>query len=227
MHCHQPTKDYVARRTAEGKTKAEILRCLKRYIACEAYPLLAAQCGIRIQPRRTAPVKSNQVHLRSSQGSMNCIPHDLRLADAAGWLETEGALLDGLVSDTSISDWQAVVDLVRSVGWWYDYEQDGCSCRLPSRAQDIFALRNERATVLHVRPVPDVLVNFYFLVPDSIDFDLDPKELQSQMRLDVLCQFIRSLGRNLRKPVLPGLEGCLPDRPSTAYDPGSGCIQLA
>jgi transposase len=42
MHCHQPTKDYVARRTAEGKTKAEILRCLKRYVAREAYPLLAA-----------------------------------------------------------------------------------------------------------------------------------------------------------------------------------------
>ena len=27
MHCHQPTKDYVARRTAEGKTKTEIPRC--------------------------------------------------------------------------------------------------------------------------------------------------------------------------------------------------------
>ena len=42
MHCHQPTKDYVARRTAEGKTKTEILRCLKRYIAREAYPHLTA-----------------------------------------------------------------------------------------------------------------------------------------------------------------------------------------
>jgi transposase len=42
MHCHQPTKDYVARRTAQGKTKTEILRCLKRYIAREVFPLLAA-----------------------------------------------------------------------------------------------------------------------------------------------------------------------------------------
>ncbi|HEX9031266.1 MAG TPA: IS110 family transposase [Streptosporangiaceae bacterium] len=42
MHCHQPTKDYVARRTAEGKTKTEILRCLKRYIARETYPLLTS-----------------------------------------------------------------------------------------------------------------------------------------------------------------------------------------
>lgn len=40
MYCHQPTKDYVTRRTSEGKTKTEILRCLKRYIARETYPLL-------------------------------------------------------------------------------------------------------------------------------------------------------------------------------------------
>ncbi len=56
MHCHQPTKDYVARRTAEGKTKTEILRCLKRYIAREAYPLLAGHlsveaCLVTMSPR--------------------------------------------------------------------------------------------------------------------------------------------------------------------------------
>jgi len=40
MHCHQPTKDYVVRRTTEGRTKAEIMRCLKRYIAREVYRCL-------------------------------------------------------------------------------------------------------------------------------------------------------------------------------------------
>ena len=40
MHCHQATKDYVARRTAEGRTKKEILRCLKRYIAREIFSCL-------------------------------------------------------------------------------------------------------------------------------------------------------------------------------------------
>jgi transposase len=40
MRCHQPTRDYVARRTAEGKTTREIMRCLKRYIARETYPYL-------------------------------------------------------------------------------------------------------------------------------------------------------------------------------------------
>lgn len=37
MGSHQPTKDYVARRTTEGKTKTEIMRCLKRYIAREVF----------------------------------------------------------------------------------------------------------------------------------------------------------------------------------------------
>src|SRR5438270_10712995 len=34
------TREYVARRSAEGKSKLEIMRCLKRYIAREVYRTL-------------------------------------------------------------------------------------------------------------------------------------------------------------------------------------------
>jgi transposase len=34
------TQEYVARRTAEGKSKREIIRCLKRYVARELYRVL-------------------------------------------------------------------------------------------------------------------------------------------------------------------------------------------
>ena len=37
---HQPTKDYMARRTKEGMSKKEIIRCLKRYVAREVYRAL-------------------------------------------------------------------------------------------------------------------------------------------------------------------------------------------
>lgn len=40
LRFHQPTIDYVTRRTAEGKTKAEIIRCLKRYVAREIWAYL-------------------------------------------------------------------------------------------------------------------------------------------------------------------------------------------
>ena len=42
MRFHQPTMDYVTRRTAEGKTKREIMRCLKRLLARDIYQTLVA-----------------------------------------------------------------------------------------------------------------------------------------------------------------------------------------
>jgi transposase len=50
---HDPrTKAYLARRTAEGKTKKEIIRCLKRYIAREIYKAL---CRPQQPSRAPAP----------------------------------------------------------------------------------------------------------------------------------------------------------------------------
>jgi transposase len=46
MVCDQRTRDYIARRTTEGHTKKEAIRCLKRYIAREVYQQL---------PRSTSP----------------------------------------------------------------------------------------------------------------------------------------------------------------------------
>ncbi|MDI5968794.1 IS110 family transposase [Streptomyces sp. SL13] len=40
MRFHQPTTNYIARRTTEGKTKREIIRCLKRYVIHEVNHLL-------------------------------------------------------------------------------------------------------------------------------------------------------------------------------------------
>ena len=44
---HGPTQAYLARRTAEGLSKPEIVRCLKRYLARELYPLLARNPALR------------------------------------------------------------------------------------------------------------------------------------------------------------------------------------
>ncbi len=42
MSSHPPTHAYVERRTKEGLSKKEIMRCLKRYVAREVYPHLRA-----------------------------------------------------------------------------------------------------------------------------------------------------------------------------------------
>lgn len=45
MRFHQPTIEYVARSTAEGKSKRDIIRCLKRYVIRGLYHL------VKVNPR--------------------------------------------------------------------------------------------------------------------------------------------------------------------------------
>jgi transposase len=40
LRWHQPTKDYLARRLTEAKSKKEIIRCLKPYMAREVFAML-------------------------------------------------------------------------------------------------------------------------------------------------------------------------------------------
>lgn len=46
LRFHQPTIDYVARRTAEDKTKREIMRCLNDFSSVKIYQIIVA-------PRKT------------------------------------------------------------------------------------------------------------------------------------------------------------------------------
>ena len=41
LHYHEPTKEYMCRRTGEGLTKPEVIRCLKRYVARQVYSILS------------------------------------------------------------------------------------------------------------------------------------------------------------------------------------------
>jgi transposase len=40
LRWHQPTRDYLARRTTQGLSKKEIIRCLKRYVVREVFAAL-------------------------------------------------------------------------------------------------------------------------------------------------------------------------------------------
>ena len=50
LRWHQPTRDYLARRTSQGLSKREIIRCLigglKRYVAREVFAALQAPTAL-------------------------------------------------------------------------------------------------------------------------------------------------------------------------------------
>ena len=45
LRYHEPTKEYMSRRVTEGMTKSEVIRCLKRYVARQIYPILREMGG--------------------------------------------------------------------------------------------------------------------------------------------------------------------------------------
>ena len=63
MRRDRRTQEYVARRTQEGKSKREIIRCLKRYVAREVYRVLIS-CGSLISP--TGPKEEAQIAARNN-----------------------------------------------------------------------------------------------------------------------------------------------------------------
>ena len=42
LRYHEPTKEYMSRRTGEGMTKPEVIRCLKRYVVRRVYSILSS-----------------------------------------------------------------------------------------------------------------------------------------------------------------------------------------
>jgi transposase len=61
MRHHPPTPAYVARRTAQGLTRKDIMRCLKRFVAREVYQALT-------NPPHDLPTGPQLRHLRTERG---------------------------------------------------------------------------------------------------------------------------------------------------------------
>jgi hypothetical protein len=143
---------------------------------------------------------------------------DLLWDEIKSWFDPEdnGALPNVHVPGTTVEDWQAVVDLIRSKGWAYEYSVDGRVSRIPDRAGDML-LRDKAGVALKVWPTTGVLAIFRPHCLEQIDFDVDLRELQGQDRLDVLCAFMRAIGRRLGKPVVMTPEGA-DDVPVLGYD---------
>lgn len=117
-----------------------------------------------------------------------------------------GALPDVCVADVSVADWQAVLEMVRSSGWVWDYTEGGAVLPLPRAEQILSRSSDAECPALSVWPVPGVRAIFRFYSADEIDFDVDLRELQGQEGVDVLCSFLSAIGRLLSRPVLMAPE---------------------
>ena len=92
LRCDQQTKDYAARRRAEGKNDREIIRCLKRYTAREIYRLLT-----------DPPVVPHGADLRQ-QRQLNAMTLDTAAAALNAWPTRISHLERGLIHDRDLAE---------------------------------------------------------------------------------------------------------------------------
>ncbi|MER6149320.1 hypothetical protein [Streptomyces hirsutus] len=122
-------------------------------------------------------------------------------------LAWEGCLPDVWVTGTTVQDWQAVLDLIVASGWRSEYSEGGVVMPLPCAGEVLSRPADAECADLRVWPAPDVLAIFRLESADEIGFDVDLRELRGQERLDVLCGFLRAIGRRLGKAVVMMPEG--------------------
>ncbi|MFI6908111.1 hypothetical protein ACIBKY_43095 [Nonomuraea sp. NPDC050394] len=133
--------------------------------------------------------------------------------------EACGALPDVVVEGTSVENWQMVLDLVQAQGWRYAYLRNGEPTELTSAAEMAAGVASESRVTpeLRVWPIPEVLMIFRMYQVESIDFDVDLRELQGQERLDLLVDVFRLIGRRVGKSVWMSAEGS-PGHPDIGFD---------
>ncbi|MEU8542788.1 hypothetical protein AB0C52_22870 [Streptomyces sp. NPDC048717] len=152
---------------------------------------------------------------------------DLLWDDVKGFFDpaSMGALPDVRVPNASVEDWQAVLDLVAEKGWKHQYAEGTAVLPLPRAEVVLSRPLDTESPILRVWPTADVQAVFHFLDDEEIDFDVDLRELQGQKRLDVLCGFLREIGRRLGKSVLMDAEGAY-GHPILGFDAGTDRIVL-
>jgi hypothetical protein len=78
MRCHPETRAYVERRTKQGLSKLDIMRCLKRYIAREIYHHLTDPPAITPPATFSATIAEQHREELLSQADQARLAHDRR-----------------------------------------------------------------------------------------------------------------------------------------------------
>ncbi|MCA0869961.1 hypothetical protein LCL97_03950 [Seohaeicola saemankumensis] len=122
----------------------------------------------------------------------------MRYSDLSEEFEVDGSLRDIYVLNTSVSDWNRLLQLTPDLGG-FAYFCDGEEAPLPTDANLLFGDFNHSHLLRFSLGRPTI--NTHFFVEDEIEFDLDPSEITSQSDLDLVLDFFARIGRGIGRDI--------------------------
>lgn len=122
-----------------------------------------------------------------------------------GEFEFDGSLRDIYVLDTTIDDWEQIINLAHSGTYKIKYAVNGDEFPLPQHASTIFA-RQDGVNVMLSLCVGTATLNCHFFTAEEIEFDLDPREIRTKSQANEILAFMSHIGRTLNKSVVMTAE---------------------
>lgn len=118
----------------------------------------------------------------------------------------DGSLRDIYIFDVVLEDWNRLLKLLKKS---YPLE---CDEMIPETIQEIIPIREERGLCLSVMLGHNISANCHFYVSlnesSPIEFDLDPRELQSPYAMNKVFEFMQLLGNEFNREVFLTAENC-------------------
>ncbi len=131
----------------------------------------------------------------------------LNWQDVRGEFVFDGCLLDIYLFETDWADWEHLLNGLRTSDFCLSYFLDGKPAASPTDARQAFADREAFATCLSVG-FGGVIANTFFFTPLEIEFDIDPREITGQDKLDALIGFMSWLAARIGKEAVLTPENC-------------------
>ena len=119
----------------------------------------------------------------------------------------DGTLRDLYLYNVSLEDWDRMIELVKE---FYYLKSDHDV--IPDSIKDIISIVDKEGFNLQILLNEDVSANCHFFISENetspMEFDLDPRELQSISGIKNVLQFMRHLGDRFERDVFLTEENC-------------------
>ena len=110
--------------------------------------------------------------------------------------EFDGSWRDIYVLNTTIYDWQRLIDFLRSSAYLLIYKVDYEETLLPQSVEQALKKRYGASPLLSIN-IGTVILNCHFFTEEEIEFDIDPREIVSAVQSEQVLAFMRQVGNLL------------------------------
>ncbi|MDO6765951.1 hypothetical protein [Agarivorans sp. 1_MG-2023] len=115
--------------------------------------------------------------------------------------EKDGSLRDIIVTSDSYESWSLFFAALISAEYSHTFKHGDIVCTLPNSIDSIWGLQNTEPTLLSIE-VGELLINCHFFKSYEIEFDLDPKDINSKSDFVVLLNFLTWLNKSIKSSVV-------------------------